>query len=275
MFRFIKNYLSLLLVFSVWPIFAQKTDTIKVWSNDAHKNEAELYVYHPKHTNKTTAAILICPGGGYRGLAIDREGYNMAKWYASNGILGVVLKYRMPKGHHEVPLSDAAKAMSIIRENAEKWHIDINRIGIIGSSAGGHLAASVCTLLPAQERPNFAILYYPVISFDDKIAHKGSKQNLLGEKVTDSQLVERYTLNKQVDRNTPRTLLLLSADDKVVPPMNSILYYESLNQHGIPASMYMFPLGGHGWGIKYDFAYYQEVKDLIMKWLIHNQIIRK
>ena len=122
-------------------------------------------------------------------------------------------------------------------------------------------------------RPDFAILYYPVISFDNKMAHQGSKKNLLGKNIDNEKLIDYYSLNKQVDDKTPKTLLLLSYDDRVVPPMNSILYYIALNEHHIPASLHMFPNGGHGWGIRYDFAYYQEVKDLILKWLRYTQII--
>ncbi|MTU75420.1 prolyl oligopeptidase family serine peptidase, partial [Parabacteroides merdae] len=115
-------------------------------------------------------------------------------------------------------------------------------------------------------------LYYPVISFDNMTTHGGSKKNLLGTDIENKELVDRYSLQKQVDDKTPKTLLLLSDDDQTVPPLNSILYYTALNEHHIPASLYMFPSGGHGWGFRYDFTYYQEVKDLIQKWLTYIKI---
>ena len=241
------------------------------YTNIAHETPVFISLFAGRTGNKCAAgrAILICPGGGYAGLAIHHEGHDMARWYASNGFVAVVLKYRMPKGVHTIPLSDAEQAMSVIRSNASQWNVDPNRVGVVGSSAGGHLAASLSTLAADVNRPNFAILYYPVISFDNMVTHGGSKQNLLGKDIGNQELIDRYSLQKQVDDKTPKTLLLLSDDDQSVPPANSILYYTALNEHHIPASLYMFPNGGHGWGFKYDFTYYQEVKDLITKWLQH------
>lgn len=268
-----RSVLLLLLSFFTPVIWAQNVEQSKLWPDKQNANEAEIYIYHPKESDKVAPAVLICPGGGYSGLAMDREGHDMAKWYASNGFVAVVLKYRMPKGVHTVPLEDAEKAISVLRENADKWNLDKSKVGVVGSSAGGHLAASLSTLAKDINRPDFAILYYPVISFDNKMAHQGSKKNLLGKNIDNEKLIDYYSLNKQVDDKTPKTLLLLSYDDRVVPPMNSILYYIALNGHHIPASLHMFPNGGHGWGIRYDFAYYQEVKDLILKWLRYTQII--
>lgn len=253
---------------------AQQVEPQKLWPDDPNAAEAEIFVYHPARKASPAPAILICPGGGYAGLAIHHEGHDMARWYASNGFVAVVLKYRMPKGVHTIPLSDAEQAMSVIRSNASQWNVDPNRVGVVGSSAGGHLAASLSTLAADVNRPNFAILYYPVISFDNMVTHGGSKQNLLGKDIGNQELIDRYSLQKQVDDKTPKTLLLLSDDDQSVPPANSILYYTALNEHHIPASLYMFPNGGHGWGFKYDFTYYQEVKDLITKWLQYIGIIR-
>ncbi len=254
-------------------LLAQQVEQLKVWPDKPEASEAEIFVYHPTKREKPSPAVLICPGGGYVNLAMNHEGHDMAKWYASNGFVAVVLKYRMPKGVHFIPLSDAEQAMSIIRSNASAWNLDVNRVGVIGSSAGGHLAASLSTLAADENRPNFAILYYPVISADNMVTHGGSKQNLLGKDIDNQELLDRYSLQKQVDDKTPKTLLLVSDDDDVVPPINSILYYTALNEHHIPATLYMFPNGGHGWGFNYNFTYYQEVKDLITKWLEYIQII--
>lgn len=268
-----KHILVLCLLFFASVVRGQQVEQLKLWPDKSDASEAEIFVYHPAKSKKAVPAVLICPGGGYRGLAMNHEGHDMAKWYASNGFIGVVLKYRMPKGVHTIPLSDAEKAISVIRSNADKWNVDTNKVGVIGSSAGGHLAASLSTLAADANRPNFAILYYPVISFDNMATRGGSKNNLLGKDVDDKELIDRYSLQKQVDDKTPKTLLLLSDDDQTVPPLNSILYYTALNEHQIPASLYMFPNGGHGWGFRHDFAYYQEVKDLILKWLAHINII--
>lgn len=268
-----KHSLLLLLLFFAPVLWGQQVEQLKLWPDKPEASEAEIFVYHPTKSGKAAPAVLICPGGGYSGLAMDHEGHDMAKWYASNGLVAVVLKYRMPKGVHTIPLSDAEKAMSVIRGNTVKWNLDVEKVGVIGSSAGGHLAASLSTLAADANRPDFAILYYPVISFDNMTTHGGTKQNLLGKNIGNKELIDRYSLQKQVDDKTPKTLLLLSDDDSSVPPLNSILYYTALNERRIPASIYMFPNGGHGWGFRYNFAYYQEVKDLILKWLTDIKII--
>lgn len=268
-----KHILLFLLTFLAPALWAQQPEQFKLWPDNPEAAEAEIFVYHPAKSNQPSPGILICPGGGYQGLSMDNEGHTMARWYSSRGFLAVVLKYRMPKGVHTIPLSDAEKAMETIRDNAGKWNVDTKRIGVVGSSAGGHLAASLSTLAADANRPAFAILYYPVISFDKMVTHGGSKKNLLGEEIDNQTLLDRYSLQKQVDDKTPRTLLLLSDDDKVVPQANSILYYTALNEKQIPASMYIFPDGGHGWGTQPWFTYKEEVKDLIWKWLQYTKIV--
>ncbi|MDH6358738.1 alpha/beta hydrolase [Parabacteroides sp. PF5-9] len=253
-------------------LHAQQMEQLKLWPEEPH-NEAELYLYFPSQQQKQSPAVLICPGGGYAGLAIDHEGHTMAKWFAEKGLVAIVLKYRLPKGEHTIPLKDAEKAMSVIRENAVKWGVLSSKVGVVGSSAGGHLAASLSTLATAANRPDFAILFYPVISLDDRITHAGSKQNLLGELIHDETYVDRYCLEKQIDAKTPKTLLLLSDDDTVVVPENSLLYYEALKNKQISAAMYIFPSGGHGFGITAPFTYHEEVKGLISKWLKYIQIL--
>jgi acetyl esterase/lipase len=267
-----KNLFLSLFMLTIYSCAQSQTpQQIKLWPENK-ANEAEIFVYHPENKDTISPAILICPGGGYGGLAIGHEGHDMAKWYVSQGFVAVVLKYRMPKGNHTIPLSDAEKAISTIRENAGKWNVDKTKVGVVGSSAGGHLAASLSNLATDENRPNFAILYYPVISFDDLITHGGSKSNLLGKDVANSALVARYTLEKQVNEKTPKTLLLLSDDDKVVVPANSIRYYSALKEKEIPASMHIFPTGGHGWGFNTTFLYHEEVKTLIEKWLVEIKI---
>lgn len=267
-----KHLFILLALFCGSLLQAQQPRQMKLWPDDAN-NEAELFVYTPWRGNQPSPAVLICPGGGYTGLAMDHEGHDMAKWYANKGFVAVVLKYRMPKGNHTIPLGDAEKAMATIRENAAQLNIDVNKVGVIGSSAGGHLAASLSTLAADANRPNFAILYYPVISFDNMTTHGGSKRNLLGNDINNQELVDRYSLQKQVDAKTPPTLLLLSDDDKTVPPENSILYYQALKKQGIPASMHIYPIGGHGWGFRDNFKYQKDSRYLIEEWLKYIRII--
>jgi acetyl esterase/lipase len=261
-----KRILLLLAASIGFVLQAQEPEKMLLWQETV-SSEAEMFVYHPLASQTPAPAIVIFPGGGYQGLAIDHEGHDMAKWYLSKGFVAAVVKYRMPHGVHTIPLSDAEKAISIVRANAAKWNLNPHKVGIIGSSAGGHLAASLSTLAADENRPDFAILYYPVISFEDGVTHGGSKANLLGDKINDAQLIERYSLDKQVDSKTPKTLLLLSDDDKVVLPQNSLNYYAALKKQGIPAVMYIFPIGGHGWGFNIPFIYHEDVKTLITKWL--------
>jgi acetyl esterase/lipase len=262
------KYLFLSLFFPACIPFmqAQVMQTFKLQTED-HNSDAEIFVYHPEASTVLSPAILICPGGGYEHLAMNHEGHDMAQWYASNGFVAVVLKYRMPNGEHTIPLSDAEKAISIIRSNASEWKIDPGKVGIAGSSAGGHLAASLSVLAADESRPDFAILYYPVICSGDSITHRGSIKNLLGENVNNRELLNRYSLDKQVDEKTPKTFLLLSDDDRAVLPVNSIRYYLALKEKEIPAAMYIFPSGGHGWGFNSSFLYHEEIKSLILKWL--------
>lgn len=251
--------------------FAGEGERLDLWPGQPDK-DASLFIYRPAARTDQHPAILICPGGGYGGLAIDHEGHKLAEWFASEGFVAVVLKYRMPKGEHAIPLSDAEQAMKTIRSKAASWQVDTTRIGVIGSSAGGHLAASLSTLAAKENRPDFAILYYPVISFDNMTTHGGTKQNLLGKEINNPSLIERYSLEKQVDENTPPTVLFLSDDDEMVPTANSILYYTALQNRKIPAAMYVFPSGRHGWGFNEDFTYHEDVKVLTLKWLKHIKI---
>lgn len=227
----------------------------------------ELQIYKAKE-NKDGKAIVICPGGGYAGLAIDHEGKQFAEWFNQQGITAIVLKYRMPNKHKNVPLEDAQQAIRYVRENAKALGINPNKIGIAGFSAGGHLAATASTHYANQgtsTRPDFSILFYPVVTMM-KATHGGSKQNLLGDNPSDTD-INRFSNEKQVSVNTPPTILLLSDDDNTVLPENSVNYYNALKANGIPATMYIFPEGGHGWGFKSDFKYHEEMKTLLSKWL--------
>lgn len=227
----------------------------------------ELHIYKARE-NKNGKAVIICPGGAYAGLAIEHEGKQFAKWLNQQGITAFVLKYRMPNQHKNIPLADAQQAIRYVRENAEALGVNKNKIGIAGFSAGGHLASTASTHYATEgtsSRPDFSILFYPVITMYEA-THEGSKFNLLGEKPSNEDIY-RFSNEKQVTVNTPPTILLLSDDDKAVVPENSISYYNALKLNGIPASIYIFPEGGHGWGFKEDFKYHKDMTSLLAKWL--------
>ena len=198
---------------------------------------------------------------------MTHEGHDMASWFNTQGITYVVLKYRMPNGHREVPLSDAKQAIRIIRQHAKEWGINPNRVGVMGASAGGHLAASLSTLYGSDEtRPDFQILLYPVISMIPGITHGGSRQNLLGNNPT-KELEADYSLERRVSPRSPQAFIVLSADDGAVPPMNSIGYFLALNQQKVPVSMHIYPIGGHGWGFRDNFTYKRQWTEELEKWL--------
>lgn len=199
----------------------------------------------------TGAAVIICPGGGYGSLAYDKEGTDVAAWLASNGIAGLILKYRLPRGApgdaEPVPLQDARQAMRLARTKAAEWHLDAKRIGIMGFSAGGHLASTLATHFTEADRPAFAVLIYPVIAFSGPAAHGGSRDNLLG-KNADAALIERYCNERQVTAQTPPTFLVHAADDGV-KIANSELFAEALSKVGVQHEFMRLEKGGHGFGL--------------------------
>lgn len=284
-----KRILTVLLAMAVLPLAAQEygqNRTIKIWDNSTapHSSEltspeaetspniigsvteAVLYVFEADPAKATGQAIVICPGGGYAVVCMSYEGVEMAKWLASQGITCGVLKYRMPNGHKEVPLEDAVEALRIMRRNAADLKIDSAKVGIMGFSAGGHLAAYTSNFAPEGEKPAFSILFYPVITGEDGLCHKGSFDNLLGADATAAQRAE-YSLETRVTRSTPPAMLLLSDHDTVVPPISSTRYYNALKKHGIKASMHIYPEGWHGWGISPDFPYREAWQASLLDWL--------
>ncbi|WP_347075197.1 alpha/beta hydrolase, partial [Bacteroides uniformis] len=178
-----------------------------------------------------------------------------------------VLKYRMPNGHHEVPLSDAEQAIRMVREHAAEWGVNPQRVGIMGASAGGHLAASLATLYSSDKtRPDFQILFYPVISMQKGVTHGGSRKNLIGENPS-QELEQKYSLERQVSPRTPQAFIMLSSDDDAVPPINGIGYFLALRDHKVPASLHAYPTGGHGWGFRDNFTYKRQWTEELEKWL--------
>ena len=204
-----------------------------------------LTPYLPK--NPTGLAVIVCPGGGYGALATDHEGHPVALWLNSQGITAFVLKYRLgPRYRHPAPLQDAQQAMRVVRKRAAEFKIDPNRLGIMGFSAGGHLASTAATHWGPSTRPDFAILGYPVVTFtNEAYVHKGSRRNLLGDPA-DSKLAEELSNELQVTRDTPPTFLFHTNEDAGVPPENSVLFYMACRKAGVPAEMHIYEKGPHG-----------------------------
>ena len=249
---------------------------MELWPNGAtvtspdEKDKAELTVYLPDAQKATGRAVVCCPGGGYSHLAMDHEGHQWATFFNNQGIALIVLKYRMPHGNRMIPISDAEEAMKTVRRKAEEWHINRNDIGIMGFSAGGHLASTIATHATGDAAPNFQILFYPVITMDLGFTHKGSHDNFLGDdhsKKDLRKLEADFSNDLQVNRTTSRAFLALSDDDKAVPPANGLNYYEQLYKHDVPASIHIYPTGGHGWGYRESFTYHYNVIFELKAWL--------
>lgn len=212
-------------------------------------------------------AVLICPGGGYSGVSQIKEGEEFARWFNEMGISAFVLYYRMPNGHTEIPLRDAQKAMSIIRERAKEWNIKKSKIGIMGFSAGGHLASTVGTHFKNKaERPAFMILGYPVVTMDAKLTHGGSRTNLLGKNPTE-EMVKRYSNELQVTKKTPPTFIVHAKDDGAVPIANSENLAKALEANNVPVKLVVYDKGGHGFGMRRKDIPVKEWPEELRKWM--------
>ncbi|MCC9641759.1 alpha/beta hydrolase [Rhodopirellula sp. JC740] len=211
-------------------------------------NRPTLTVYQADPDKRSGTAMVVCPGGGYGGLAIDKEGHVVAQWLAEQGVTAGVLKYRCGGGanKHPIPMGDARKAVQVMREHADDWDIKTDQVGIMGFSAGGHLASTIAT--DPETGVNFAALIYPVVSFRDGVTHGGSKKNLLGDSPSD-EMVRLMSRDEQVTPETCPTFLVHSGDDGAVPVQNSIRFYEACLKHNVQAEMHLFPTGGHGCGM--------------------------
>jgi acetyl esterase/lipase len=236
-----------------------------------------LEIYLPENNNTTGAAVIICPGGGYSVVVYQGEGISTAKEFAKNGFAAFVLKYRLPDDSTMMdknigPLQDAQQAVKVVRENAAKWGINPHKIGIMGFSAGGHLASTEATHFKKlfiedgnkiSLRPDYQILIYPVISMQDTLTHANSRTKLLGKNPT-QEVIDQFSNELQVDENTPPAYITHAGDDKVVDVDNSIVYYEQLRHHHVPAELHIFPKGNHG------FVLFQPTEEWMMpifKWM--------
>lgn len=295
-------FLSLSLLITINMCFSQ--ETIPLWPKDIpnqkiteeveiHNDKGFLWIenvqnptleiYLPTKRSATGKAILICPGGGYQGLAYDWEGIDIAKYLNSKGIAAFVLKYRSPKLNslitgHKAPLQDAQRAIRIVRYNSERWNLDRNQIGIMGFSAGGHLASTLGTHYNHGEnyltdaidslsaRPDFMVLIYPVVTLRSPYCHEGSRNNLLGIHLNE-ELIDYYSNELHVGKDTPPTFIVHSTDDKTVSVMNSILFYQALKKEEIYSEMHIYPKGGHGFALAIGKGHLQTWTDRLYEWL--------
>ena len=227
-------------------------------------NETVFYLF--KAQNPTGHSVAIFPGGGYKNVNV---GFSVAKWLSQNGITAMVVKYRLPNGVREVPIEDAGAAIAYLRNNAARLGIDPNKVGVNGSSAGGHLAAWASSVLKGEQKPNFAVLLYPATNADIwgcKIFWSCFDE-LLGHWRTQVD-IENHSINNLVDENTAPTLILHSDDDDIAPVYGATSYYRALKEHGVKASMHIYPSGGHGWrGVK-DFKYRQQWMEATLEWIL-------
>lgn len=269
--------LNIFIVFMLMATtIASAQQVINLWPNGApnsngdDSDKAELTVLLPDAKKATGRAIVCCPGGAYSHLAMQHEGTDWQWFFNNQGIALFVLKYRMPRGNYQVPISDAEEAIRVVRRNAKEWNINPNDVGIMGFSAGGHLASTIATHSKGEVKPDFQILFYPVITMVSGFTHKGSHDNFLGKdlsKKEQKRLEQDFSNDMQVTRATPRAFIALSDDDHGVLPSNGVNYYVECFRHDVPASLHVYPTGGHGWGYRESFPYHMEMLLELKAWL--------
>lgn len=247
------------------PAIHQSIDSSGGWIKIINVTTPTLEVYLPEKENANGTAVIVCPGGAYYGLAFNHEGKQVAKWLSSLGITVFVLHYRLPNDalmndKSIAPLQDAQRAIRLVRQRAKEWNIDPLKIGVMGFSAGGHLASSVSvhyndevyeTTDTTSARPDFSILIYPVITMDEAATNTGSRYNLLG-KAPAEKMVKYFSNELQVTKNTAPAFLVHSIDDGAVPVINSINYAMALKQNKVPCELHLYQTGGHGYGMGYS-----------------------
>lgn len=276
----LKSVCTVLMLLASLGICAQKPIVVYLWPNGAPNDNGQVgeeivtnsivkNITKPNITifpssKPNSKAIIVCPGGGY---AQESLGWDkMAPWMNSMNITEVILKYRLPNGHPDALLSDVQEAIKLVREHAKEWNINPNQVGIMGSSAGGHLAAFASNYYTKESRPDFQVLLYPVITMDKKETHMGTREGLIGKNGSNKK-AEKYSMELQVTENTPRAFIVLCSDDNIVPPVNSVKYYMALINHKVSATMHIYPIGGHGFGYSDKMFYKYQWTGELEKWL--------
>ena len=245
-------------------------EVIDIWNGKApydNGDTAELTIFLPNSDIATGRAIILCPGGGYSFVSMENEGTNWSRFFTEQGIAAFVLKYRLPKGNPFIPISDAEEAIKLVRKNANEWNIKEDQVGIMGFSAGGHLASRIATNSVDDAKPNFQVLFYPVIYMEHPSKTSvQSPKNLLGPDPND-ELLEEYSNDLKVTKDTPRVIIFLSNDDGTVPPKHGLTYYSKCNLNGVPSSLHIYPSGGHGWGYNPPSNFRNQLFSEFKKWL--------
>ena len=261
-----RNLTLLLMAVLCLPLCAQTKRHFSV--NISSDGQAHMDVYLPQEP--TGRAVVVCPGGGYVHLAMQHEGHDWAPWFNERGIACCVLTYRMPAGDRSIPLGDAQQAIRTVRDSAQVWGVNPLDVGIMGSSAGGHLASAVSTHSEFDCRPNFSILFYPVISMNQRDSHKGSCLNFLGEEgANDEKLVRQWSSqNAVVSHLTPPAIIITASDDGVVPPVtNGVAYFSAMRRAGNLCALYAYPSGGHGFGFRTSWPFHDQMLSDLDFWL--------
>lgn len=268
------HFLFSLVSLCLWvamPLLASDSDGIarQFTLSNSPDGESTLTIYLPPASQANGKAVVCCPGGGYTHLAMQHEGHDWAPYFTQQGIALIVLRYRMPNGDRTIPLSDAYHALQTVRDSAALWHINPRAVGIMGFSAGGHLASAVSTHAPMHIRPNFTILFYPVISMDERLTHQGSCIGFLGEGRHDETLVREWSSDKAVRRLlTPPAIILTASDDDCVHPVtNALAYYSAMRQRDCDCALHVYPRGGHGFGFSAAYEYHDQVLADLTDWL--------
>lgn len=254
-------------VIKLWPDGAPNTnglsgpERVMEGGRIGNISDPELLLFPAAEPNGL--AVIMCPGGGYAYVAAGHEGTDMAAWFNAQGITYAVLKYRMPNGHADVPITDAQRAISILRSRADEW--GIRKVGIMGGSAGGHLAATASVHFTARTRPDFQILLYPLITFEGRVTPGG--RNLLFDMYPEEEEVAYYCCEKHVTPNCPPAFIVHFEDDNTVPVRDSRIYVQALEENGVPVQFLVYPDGGHGFGFRDSFAHKQEWTSALAEWL--------
>jgi acetyl esterase/lipase len=289
-------FIAALLVAVLTSVVAHAAEpkVVELWQPSApgalgseDQDRPTLTVYASEASPAQRSAIVVCPGGGYRGLAMEHEGRDIARWLNSLGVTACVLKYRLgPRYRHPAPLQDVQRALRTVRASASAWKMDPAKIGILGFSAGGHLASTAATHFDAGHadasdavdrqscRPDFAILVYPVISLATEHAHAGSRENLLGPH-PDPAVVEDLSNERRVTGQTPPCFLIHTNEDQPVPAENSVLFYLALRKAGVPAELHVFERGRHGLGLGGDDPAFSSWPKLAAIWLAKHGYLEK
>lgn len=266
-----QTILSILLLIPFCCLAQQRVD-IDIWHDNASSKEIKeaksgiLHVFPAEVSNNCGRAVILCPGGGYARYSLNNEGFDWVPFFRGMGYTTMVLRYALPHGNAQLPVRDVEQAMRVARRNAGKWNISPEKIGIMGFSAGGHLASMLTVTDKADIRPYFSILFYPVITMDRSYTHLRSHDELMTQDATE-ETERAFSSEQHVSADTPPTFLAMSNDDRTVLPKNGVMFYLAMLEHNRPASLHVYPTGRHGWGFRDTFRYHSQMVEELSTWL--------